>query len=299
MTKNQILITGGNGLVGSKLIKDFSHEYDFINLDRNDPKNPVDITDYIQLRNAFEEFSAPFVINMAAFTNVSEAWKQAGDKDGSAYRVNVYGASNVVEAAEATGKHLIHISTAYVFDGEKEDLYTEKDNPNPIEWYGKTKYLAEQAILNSGIKHTILRIDTPFRSDSFEKPDQVRKTIQSIKNNIPLFTDHYFGPTYIDDFARIIDWVIRTNTTGLYHASSGEKFSDYEFGTLINETLNLDLEIKQGSLEKYLKTASRPLQKNTAMDCNKLKSEIHFELTNVKKAIGAINLSQSLNSFCI
>lgn len=285
-----ILITGGNGLIGSNLIEDFSHKYNFQNLDRRDLHNPVDILDLNSLTEQLDNSEAKFLIHMAAFTDVNAAYAQQSDKSGSAYQINVIGTQNIIKACQETNKHLIHISTAYIFDGKKEGLYLEEDKANPIEWYGQTKYEAELAVMNSNIDWTILRIDTPFRSDNFEKADQVRKIIKTIKDDIPLFADHYFGPTYVDDFAKIIDWVIRTSSTGLYHASSGEKWSDYDFGVLINKVKNLGLEVKAGQLEDYLKTLNRPYQKNTAMDCSKLKSEIDFKLKSVEETIREVKL---------
>ena len=228
--KTPLIATGLNGLVGSKFHDDFDHKYDFQNLDLRDPENPVDITNAEQILKIFQNSPAQFVFHLAAYTDVTGAWKQKDDKNGVAYRVNVVGTQNIVDACAATGKHLIHVSTAYVFDGEKDGLYTEDDPTNPIEWYGQTKLWAEEAVMSSDINWTILRIDQPFRSDKFPKVDIAHRIIDGLKAGTlyPQFTNHYFGPTFIDDFAKIVDWVIRTKTTGLFHASSGEKWSDVE-----------------------------------------------------------------------
>lgn len=285
-----ILATGLNGLVGSKLVKDFSHQYVFENIDRADPEKPVDITKYDQVLKTFQNSKSEVVIHLAAFTDVTKAWEQTDDTDGPAWKVNVVGTQNIVKAAKATGKHLIHISTAFVFDGQKEGLYTEDDQPNPIEWYGKTKLEAEKLIQESDIDWTILRIDQPFRSDSFPKLDTAHRIIEGIKSNklYPQFANHYFGPTFIDDFAKVMDFFIRTKTQGLFNASSGEKFSDFQFASLLNEKLNLGAEIKKGDLDEYLKKLNRPYQKNTAMNVDKLKSVLDFEMLSVEEAIAKI-----------
>jgi dTDP-4-dehydrorhamnose reductase len=292
MSKVPLLTTGLNGLVGSKLADDFAEQYEFENLDQRHPTHPVDITNAAQVQQLFAASSAQTVVHFAAYTDVTGAWTQSGDKNGVAYQVNVVGTENIVAAAEATGKHLIHISTSYVFDGEKEGLYTEDDQPNPIEWYGQTKLLAEEVVQARSTAWTILRIDQPFRSDTFSKPDAVRKMIQLItaeKPN-PLFANHFFGPTFIDDFAKVIDWVIRTQTTGLFHASSGESWSDYEFGQAINETFELGKELRKGDLDEYLKTAQRPYQRNTAMSCEKLKNSLDFELHPIRQALETVQI---------
>ena len=86
------------------------------------------------------------VIHLAAFTNLNEAYKQTDDKNGVCYKVNVLGSSIIAETAKRHQKYMVHISTDYVFDGEKEEPYTEEDSPHPIEWYGQTKLWADEAV---------------------------------------------------------------------------------------------------------------------------------------------------------
>lgn len=286
-TLQPLLVTGLKGLVGSKLGSLFAHTYAFESLDISDPETPVDITNLDQVLTSFQKSSAAYVVHFAAFTDVNAAWQQRDDKSGPAYKVNVVGTENIVAAAERTDKHVIHISTAYVFDGEKTTPYTESDEPHALEWYGQTKLLAEQRVLAAQTPTTILRIDQPFRSDPFARPDIVHKIAAGIKAGTlyPQFTNHFFGPTYIDDFAKVIDWVIRTNATGLFHASSGEQWSDYDFATLINETHHLGGEVKPGDLTEYLKTVQRPYQKNTALDVSKLQTALDFSLTPITTAV--------------
>jgi len=290
MDKKSLIATGLNGLVGSKFATDFADQYQYDRMDVSDKNNPVDITNLDQIRKVFERSEAESILHLAAFTNVNAAWEQSGDKTGLAYQVNVEGTKNLVKACQEYGKHLIHISTAYVFDGEKEGLYTEEDQINPIEWYGKTKAWAEEAIKGSEIDWTILRIDQPFRSDPFPKVDIAHRIIDGLKKDTlyPQFTNHYFGPTFIDDFAKVIDWVIRTKTKGLFNATSGEKWSDYDFAKLINEKLNLGGEVNKGDLDEYLKTISRPYQRNTALDSSKLIKMLDFKLNTIEEAVSTL-----------
>lgn len=287
---SSILTTGLSGLVGSKLAEDFADSYDFTNLDISNKENPTDITDLDQVKRRFEQSDAPFVVHLAAFTDVNAAWEQNGDTDGLAYRVNVTGTKNIVQSCKETNKHLIHVSTAYVFDGENEGIYTEEDQPNPIEWYGKTKALAEEIVQEADQDWTILRIDVPFRSDPFPRLDVIRKSLALAKKGIPLFDNHFIGPTFIDDFAKVIDWVIRTKSTGLFNASSGEKWSDYDLIKKVVEVHNLDIKMQAGDLNEYLKTLNRPYQKNTAMSNQKLVENLDFSLNSVENAIKLLEL---------
>jgi len=287
-----LLATGISGLVGSKFASLYSNKYQVQNLDLNHSTQPTDITQYDQVLSALKASQADTVIHFAAFTNVTEAWKQQGDKNALAYQVNVVGTDNIIKACEQTGKFLIHISTAYVFDGNNSDLYTEDDKPNPIEWYGQTKWEAEQLVQSSKINWVILRIDQPFRSDAYPRLDVLRKVVQGLKENTlpPQFSNQWFGPTFIDDFAKVLDFFVRTKTTGLFHASSGEKWSPFEFANLIKNTFKLEGEVKAGDLESYLKTISRPYQKNTALNTKKLISAIDFELTPIKEAVASCSI---------
>ncbi|NCN03894.1 MAG: sugar nucleotide-binding protein [Candidatus Pacebacteria bacterium] len=290
MDKRSLLSTGLNGLVGSRFATDFADRYHYDRLDVSDKDNPVDITNLDQVRKVFASSSADYVLHLAAFTNVTAAWEQSDDKTGLAYQVNVEGTRNLVKACQEFGKQMIHISTAYVFDGESQGLYIEEDPIKPIEWYGQTKAWAEEVVREADIDWTILRIDQPFRSDQFPKVDIAHRIIYGLENGTlyPQFTNHYFGPTFIDDFAKIIDWVIRTKTMGLYHATSGEKWSDYKFAQLINQALKLNGVIKEGDLDEYLKTISRPYQRNTALDSSKLIGMLDFKLKSVREAIATL-----------
>lgn len=291
-TRQPLLVTGLKGLVGSKLGQLFADTYQFESLDISDPERPVDITNFDQVLTAFQNSQAGYVVHFAAFTDVNAAWQQKDDTSGPAYRVNVTGTENIVKAAEQTHKHVIHISTAYVFDGEKTTPYVETDEPHAIEWYGQTKLLAEQRIQAAQTPWTILRIDQPFRSDPFPRPDVVHKIAAGIKAGTlyPQFTNHYFGPTFIDDFAKVIEWVVRTSTTGIFHASSGEQWTDFDFASLVNHVHKLGGEIKAGDLIEYLKTVQRPYQKNTALDTSKLTQVIDFTLTPIEVAVAQTQL---------
>jgi dTDP-4-dehydrorhamnose reductase len=282
-----ILATGINGLVGSKFRDLYQDKYEFDTLDISDPNHPVDITDKNQVQQAFEQSSATAVIHLAAYTDVNGAWDQRGDKTGIAYKVNVEGTRNIVEAAAETGKYLIHVSTAFVFDGTKKDLYTEADPTHPIEWYGQTKAEAEEVVQAGEAESVIFRIDFPFRSDPFSRPDIARKIITAIETGKlhPQFTNHYFGPTIIEDFVAVMEWAVRTKPTGIFHASSGEQWTDYDFASLINETLQLGAVVKPGDLDEYLKTLNRPYQRNTAMNIDKLRSVTDVPLQSIKAAV--------------
>lgn len=285
-----VLGTGLSGLVGSRVVDLLSHTYDFENLDLT---TGVDITNEDQVLRAVEKSSAKTIVHMAAFTDVTAAWQQNGDKNGLCYQVNVVGTENIARAAQKTGKHCIHLSTAFVFDGENESMYLEDDALNPIEWYGKTKAFAEEAVQRMCDVWTIFRIDQPFRSNTYEKkPDTTHKLISGIQNSTlhPQFIDHWFSPTVIEDLALALDWATAQKAQGIYHATCGTKISDYAYAMLVNETLNLRGTIRQGSLSEYLKVINRPYQRNTAMNSEKLAKAANIKWTTLEDAIKKITV---------
>ena len=121
---DQVIITGANGLVGSYVSAQLAPKFELVSFDISDPQDPVDITNKDVVMAAVAKSSAKYLIHFAAFTDVTAAWEQANDKNGLAYKVNVLGTQNLVDACNEHGKHLIHTSTSYVFNGEKETPYT-------------------------------------------------------------------------------------------------------------------------------------------------------------------------------
>ncbi len=262
--------TGLSGLVGSKFVDLYKDTYTFEDLSR---ETDIDITNKKVVIQKCKTSQAKHLIHFAAYTNVSKAHEEYGNKQGVVYKVNVTGTENIIEACQQTGKHLIHISTAYVFDGDKKGLYTEEDTTHPIEWYGQTKTWAEEKVMKSDIPWTILRIDQPYRLDSFGmKRDILHRIINDLKNNTlpPMFTDHTFTPTNIEIFSKYLHSIIQNNITGLFHATTDPATTDYEFALAIKKKYNLPGEVRKGLLETYRKKLKRPYQKNTALSTKKL-----------------------------
>ncbi|MDO5561928.1 MAG: NAD(P)-dependent oxidoreductase [bacterium] len=288
----KIIVTGSNGLIGSNFVRTYQDKYEIIPFDLSGTPS-VDITNEENLRQKLtENRDALAVVHLAAFTNVSAAHEQQGDKNGPAYQVNVVGTRNLARACADLDLYLVHISTAYVFNGDKPSLYFEDDVPSPIEWYGETKALAEKEVLASGARSVILRIDQPFSAEKFAKVDTVHRIIDGLNNQslYPQFANHYFGPTYIEDFSKVIEFFIRTQKTGLFHATSGEKWSDYDFAVAIQALLDLPGKVKKGDLDEYLKTLKRPYQRNTAMNNDKLKEVLDFQLKTIQQALTEVKV---------
>ena len=148
--KVSIIGTGLSGLTGSRIVELLKRKFNFIDfsLDKG-----IDITNFELLKRKFKEnLEAEIVLHLAAFTDVDAAWKQRGNKNGLCYRVNVLGTRNIAKLCQQYKKYLVHMSTDYIFDGKKKTFYTEYNKPNPVEWYGKTKFWENKKLKNLIVK---------------------------------------------------------------------------------------------------------------------------------------------------
>lgn len=269
----KVLVFGGSGLVGSRFVE--------LSTDKFEIKAPkaseVDILDKQKISRIVSDFNPVTIINFAAYTNVEEAEKQRGDKSGVCYQINAEGARNVAEVCNKLGKHLIHISTDYVFDGIKSDRpYTEKDKPNPINWYGATKYFGEQFVLESGCYHTLIRISMPYSAHYNQKGDIARFFLEQLKNKdkISAIVDQKITPTLVDDIANALIVIVDKKPTGIYHLASTNHITPLEFARLIAQTFNLDSTLITAiTLEEYNKKKLAKLLKNSWLEVSKFAME--------------------------
>jgi len=271
----KIIGTGLSGLVGSRIVELLP---DHLLIDYS-LATGVSILDPAQLEDATSKHpDFDCFLHLAAFTDTNQAWLQNGDKTGLCYRLNVEGTQNIINLCKKYNKHLIHISTDFVFDGTKEGAYTEEDIPNPIEWYGATKYEAEKLVLSSGIPATIVRLAFPYRAVFADKKDLVRKIIDALKANTlnPMFADQITTPTFVDDIALGIKYFIENKPIGIFHLVGSSSQSPYEMCQKIAEVFDFDPKlVRQGSLAEYVKTlpeGSRPWQRNLAISNEKIKA---------------------------
>ncbi len=265
----KILGTGLSGLVGSKFVDLYKERFEFQNLDLSEG---VDILNEAQVDDAFAKSDAKAVVHFAAFTDTQKAFEQQGDKEGPAYKVNVLGTRTIASAAAKYGKYMIHISTAYVFDGKKVGKYVETDQTSPIEWYGQTKVWAEEEVQKICTDYSILRIDRPYRMDEFPKLDLWHKVKKQLEEGTlpPQFADTSWTPTSIEKFSAILAWVAEQTPQGIFHTTTEQEFSDFTFAQAVKEYYKLDTPIQEGSLTEYLTTHPRPYQRNTSLDTSKL-----------------------------
>ncbi|MBI2019285.1 NAD(P)-dependent oxidoreductase [Candidatus Daviesbacteria bacterium] len=269
----KVLIFGGSGLVGSKFIDLYRDSFEIESPDATE----VDILNKDAVEKAVEEFAPDTVINFAAYTQVEEAENQKDDKEGICYQINAIGAKNVAEACSSLKKKLVHISTDYVFDGSKDTSpYTEEDKPNPINWYGKTKYFAEQLALESGCPLLIARICMPFSPNYELKKDIARFFLEQLraKKEIKAVEDQKITPTLVSDIAAGLKTLIDADKEGLYHVSSTDSMTPLEFAKTIAELFGLEYSLIGGvSLDEYNKNKKAKMLKYSWLNPAKFEEE--------------------------
>ncbi len=277
MTKPKIIGTGLSGLVGTRIVELLKDKFEFIDFSLD---TGVNLLDKESLTKAFEtNKDAVAVLHMAAFTDTNVAWEQRGDKSAICYQLNVQGTQNILELAQKYNQYLIYISTDFIFDGNQTTPYLETDTPNPIEWYGETKYLGEKVITDSGYKnYNISRITYPYRAKFDTKPDIIRKVLTKLQNSeeVKLFSDQICTYTFIDDIATALGYFLENKNTGIYHLVGSSSHSPYEMAKLVAKVFNLDQNlVKPSSLDEYIKSqpeGSRPWQKTLITSNQKAKS---------------------------
>lgn len=274
--KIKIIGTGLSGLVGSRIVELLKDQYDFVDLSLD---TGVDVLDINSIETAFQNnLDVPVVLHLAAYTDTNAAWLQKEDKTGPCFRLNVEGTQNILNLCKKYGKHLIYISTDFVFDGTKNDKYTEEDTPNPIEWYGKTKHLGEKVILDSEYPSTIVRIAYPYRSNFESKKDIIRKIINNLQTGqtCNMFGDQITTTTFVDDIANGLRYFIDNKIEGIFHLVGSSSQSPYEMCLKVAEVFGLDKNlINKTSLDEFVKSqpeGSRPWQKYLAISNEKVKS---------------------------
>ena len=279
----RVFITGSSGLIGSRLVELLQDKYQFIPLSY---KQGFDIAKPLSLPTPL---SAKVLIHFAGFTDVNSAYQQNGDRSGSCYQVNVVGAQNIINLCQQNNLRLIHISTDFVFNGQKNKPYTEKDQPNPIEWYGYTKYLAEQSVQKSGLNWNIVRLSFPFRKPFSDKKDLVQKIISKLKakQEFKQFIDHFITPTFVDDLAPAFDALLQSNKVReIFHFTGSSYISDYKLAQAVAKTFILPASIiKKTKLNDYLKISQRPYQRSLKMSNSKAQKELNLKFHSLESAL--------------
>lgn len=279
----KVLVFGGSGLVGSKFI-DLQKSAFEISAPQADK---VNILNKDQIAKAVEDFNPDSIVNFAAYTNVEEAENQKDDQNGICFQVNAIGAKNIADVAKDFDKHLIHISTEYVFDGNKDDIpYTETDKTNPINWYGQTKLAGEQFVLESSAKVVVVRISMPFSAYFEAKLDVARFFLEQLRsgNQIKAVADQRITPILVNDIASALKVLLENQSIGIYHVASRDSVTPLEFVKTLAEIFDLNYSlISSISLDEYNKNKKAKLLKYSWLNPTKFEKDFGDQILHTVK----------------
>lgn len=240
----KIAITGADGLVGSRIIELLRENFEFIPL----PSTLMDITNKDQVYQVLKNLNFDFFLHLAAYTNVAKA----NEEKDLAYKINVEGTKNVFDVVCLQKKKFIYISTDFVFDG-KNPPYFEDSPPSPVGVYGQTKYQAEELVKNQSM---IIRISYPYRASFEKKRDFFRtfKTFLEEKKPLKMITNSLMTPTFIDDIAYGLKYLINNFSNDIFHLVGSKSLSPYEAALIVADVFNLDKKlISTTTFEDYIK----------------------------------------------
>ncbi|MDX1700245.1 MAG: dTDP-4-dehydrorhamnose reductase, partial [Melioribacteraceae bacterium] len=267
MIKKRILIIGSNGMLGQTLVNLLSGQemYEVHLASAEDDSyfdefsySQLDVSIKKQVKKLLLDFFPDFVINLAAFTNVD---KSETERE-TCWNINVNAIEYLAKYCVPTNSHLIHISSDYIFDG-KNGPYSEKDLPNPVSYYGRSKLAGENIIKRFNIPSTIIRTNVLFGTTKFGRPDFVKWVVDSLSNKkeIKIVTDQINNPTFLEDIAWAIKKIFDTGKTGIYNIGGAELLSRYEFTKKISEFFKLNFDLVKPIITEELKQpAQRPLK---------------------------------------
>jgi len=194
----------------------------------------LDITDFPHLEDLILKVRPGMVINASAFTDVDGCEK---DRQ-KAIKVNAEAVKHIVRASRVVEAYVVHVSTDYVFDGEK-GLYSEQDLPNPINYYGLSKLLGEAYALSYD-DSLVVRTSGVFRHKGF--PTFVYKTLKS--GSVVNAYKGYYSPISARLLAEAIKELTEMRKTGLIHVA-GERISRYDLALKVGELFNLPKLVKE------------------------------------------------------
>ncbi|MEC1719105.1 dTDP-4-dehydrorhamnose reductase [Schinkia azotoformans] len=256
----KILVTGYTGQLGFDIVqRGINLGLNMVGIGSKD----LDITNRVEVIDYVKEMNPDAIIHCAAYTAVDKA---EDDRDAS-WNVNVEGTKNLAQATKDIDAKFMYISTDYVFNGEGESPFKETDTPNPIGYYGLTKYEGEQLVQRLLDNWFIVRISWVFGINGNNFVKTMLKLAES-RNELNVVGDQIGSPTYTFDLARLLIYMIQTDKYGIYHASNEGFCSWAEFAEEIFRQANVDIKVNSITTEEYPTRAVRP--KNSRMSKQKL-----------------------------
>lgn len=272
----KIMVTGGQGMLARDIVRVLGSDNELIVCDVDD----FDLCDHDAVVSAITGHAPDVVINCAAYTNVDGA---ESNQD-RCIAVNAVGAEHIARACEQGRCRLCHISTDFVFDGEKKEPYVETDMPNPVSVYGRTKYLGELAVQQYTHDYLIVRTSWLFGHGG----RNFVKTIADMaveRDEIAVVDDQWGCPSYAVDVAGAIAALLKTAARGVFHACNAGACTWHAFAQQIVALTGSRARVQAIASSQLQRAARRPVY--SVMDCSKLARETGLTLRPWQDALQA------------
>ena len=274
----RIVITGSNGLLGQKLVKLFltKSTYEIHALSRGENRlynkegysyYNIDLLDKVELLLVLDQIEPDVIIHTAAMTNVDACEQQQEECD----LMNIDVVANILDYCKRCNVYLVHLSTDFIFDGTKGDIYKENDIAHPVNHYGlsklKSEIMIQEAKIDAAILRTILVYGLVDQNDRSNIVLWVKSSLENSKD-IHVVTDQLRMPTYAEDLAEACWLAVEARAKGVFNVSSNELMSIYEIALAIANAFGLDKKwIHPVETKELNLPAKRPL--STGFDLNK------------------------------
>jgi dTDP-4-dehydrorhamnose reductase len=250
-TKKRALVIGGKGMLGSEMVALLTR----IGWDVDARDLPeLDITKIEGADSLGIRKDTGWVVNCAAYTAVDKA----EDEPTKAFDVNAVGAGKVASICWQAGVRLLHVSTDYVFDGEKRSPYTETDHTNPLNTYGLSKRMGEVLVSKEMPDALIVRTQSLFG----DGPNFVRSILRQVdegKKELKVVDDQMTCPTYVGHLSTAMTMVMDREMTGILHLSAVGECSWFDFASVILAEKKIhDVRLKAVKTWEFPAKAQRP-----------------------------------------
>ncbi|PHQ72274.1 MAG: dTDP-4-dehydrorhamnose reductase [Sneathiella sp.] len=277
----KILVTGAGGQVGGSLIDHGAqNNCEVVGLDRA----ALDISDLSAVQAVLNDQQPDIVINAAAYTAVDRAEAESE----RALAINATGPENLALVCKKLDIPLLHISTDFVFDGDKQGAYVETDSVAPLSVYGVSKAKGETNIAAVGGKHIILRTAWVFGGEQNFVTTMLR--LGASRTELNIVDDQIGGPTSCEDIAQCL-LTIATRVVdgdfsewGIYHYCGAPSVSWFGFASAIFAGKEAP-KLNPIPTKDYPTPAVRP--KNSVLDCTKIKQIFNIDQPDWRSALSS------------
>ncbi len=287
----RVFITGSTGLLGTALLHNAPKRIVIggsVNKNRYLPNilkvhyEEMDITRPRIVSRVIQSFKPDYIIHTAGIGNVDYCEEHQDE----AWEVNVIGTRNIINAAKQAGSSVIFTSTNSIFNG-MQPPYHEDSDPDPLEYYGKTKVQSEEDLREGGIPHTIVRLITMYGwNNPYERLNPATWTIEKLQagTELKMVTDVYNNFLKVESAAEAIWQVVQNKHKGRFHLAGKDIHNRHDFTVNVAKVFGLNHKlISPVTLDFFPSHAPRP--KNTCFQITKMKNVLGVEPVKLKAGL--------------